>query len=396
MRVFIHGLNSCGMRNTNIQRWRDFLLASNHELVSDPKNSDVVLLWTCAFRADVRDNSLSVISNYVKEYGDKVVAAGCLPDIDPELLYGHYHGRIVNWRDEEKKLTALFGSPSSKLSQVTRVLVKPQLYEDEATFRTEYPNADAPFVGRFIQIYVSEGCPFECTYCAERLAFPPYKSFPENEIMQAVSTGIARNGKPPVMLLADSIGDYGIDTRSDLPTLIRKLNRVHPGIKIGLQGLNPFHFLKFYDEIVEFLHTGLIVHLQIPIQSASGHILQLMKRPYNRTDIDRIFNTLNTIGFKDFDTHILVGFPGEQREDFEETVQFVLCHQPKYVLVNGYMESPRAASAKLPMKIDLITKCQRIAESGSRLRDSGILCNCDDSDFSRERFRRINSIGGQN
>ena len=96
MKVFVRGLNSCGMRSVNIQRYRDCLVANGHELVNNPDDSDVILLWTCAFRGDVRDNSLSVIKRYAETCGDKLVVGGCLPDIDRELLRKHFRGSILS------------------------------------------------------------------------------------------------------------------------------------------------------------------------------------------------------------------------------------------------------------------------------------------------------------
>ena len=351
------------MRNVQLQRYRDFLVANGHEL-ANPIDSDKILLWTCAFRGDTRDNSLIIVDRYARHFGNKVVVVGCLPDIDKGVLNEHFCGQVINWRDDEWKMAEFFGAKNKKLSEIPRVLFKRQLYGNEN---------GVPYVGRFTQLYISEGCNFNCTYCSEKLAFPPYRSYPEDEILDACSHG----GGKSVVLLADSVGDYGCDTGSDLPALIRRLRHAHPDIKIALQGLNPYHLLKYYDEFVGFIRDGLISHLQIPFQSAAGGILQLMRRPYTRFDIDEVFGTLNKIGFTEFDTHIIVGFPSETEEDFEETLQFILRHRPKYVLVNGFMESPKLLAAELPGKIDEATKRQRLIEAEERIRAAGIICNCD-------------------
>lgn len=392
MKVFVHGLNSCGMRNTDVQRYRDFLIANGHELVNSPEDSDVVLLWTCAFRRDMRDNSLAQIKHYKMNHKVELVVAGCLPDIDRKLLNEYFKGHIINWRDDEMKMEEFFGSPNKKLSEIPRVLFKEKMYDDELTFRKENRDADVPYIGRYIQLYVSEGCPFECTYCSERLAFPPYRSFSEDEIVETCRRQVEHCERKTVVLLADSIGSYGCDTGISLPGLINRLKAIHPDLRIAMQGFNPFHFLKFYDEIVEFLRSGLIVHLQIPYQSASDRILKLMKRPYNRADIENVFSRINEIGFTEFDTHIIVGFPSETEEDFKESVQFALRHRPKYVLLNGFMETPGMVAAKLSGKVGPETIRSRLREAEFRLKAAGILCNCDDSDFSKERFKRMNKI----
>jgi threonylcarbamoyladenosine tRNA methylthiotransferase MtaB len=390
LRVFVYGLNSCGMRNTVIQSYRDFLKENGHEVVNKLADSEVALIWTCAFRGDVRDNSLLVINRLIREYSGEIIVCGCLPDIDIELLRRYFKGRIISWRNDAAELEKFFGTPNRKLSEIPLVLFKKQLYVDEADYRRKNPSADVPYIGRFIQIYISEGCIWECTYCSERLAFPPYRSFNMDEIVETCHREVERSRKTGVVLLGDSVGDYGYDTGSSLPALIHRLKARVPNIKIALQDFNPFHFLKFNDEMVEFIQGGLIVHLQIPYQSASDRILQLMKRPYSRADIEKVFGTLNSLHFTEFDSHIIVGFPGETEEDFEASVQFAIQHHPKYMLVNVFMESPNMPAAKFANKIEAKIKRRRSAEARVRFESAGIMVNSDNSELAHERFRRLN------
>ncbi|MDD5473262.1 MAG: radical SAM protein [Candidatus Methanoperedens sp.] len=392
MKVFIKGLNGCGMRKTTIQKYCNFLNANGHILVDNPKNSDVILLWTCAFRRDFRDNSISEIKRYQKEFKSELIVAGCLPDIDRGLLSEYFSGRIVNWRDDETKMEEYFGITDKRMSEITFNLGEKRLCHDVAKFKKENPNKDASFVDQFTKLFVAEGCRFKCTYCAERLAFPPYKSFPESELVKECRRLVNETGQLEVMLLGDSVGDYGHDIDSSLPNLIRKLKTINPDLKIALQGLNPAHFIKFYDDMVEFLREGDIRHMQLPIQSASERILKLMQRPYTRADIEKIFTLLNNTDFTEFDTHLIVGFPGETDEDYEETIQFVLHIHPKYVLVSGFMESPAMPAYKLPDKVDSETKYKRLRDAEARIKAAGIICNIDDSELSATRFHTLNLV----
>lgn len=390
MKVFIKGLNSCGMRKINVQKYRDFLRENGHEVVSNPKDSNVILIWTCAFRRDFRDNSLSEIQRYQKDFDSEVIVAGCLPDIDKKILSKCFHGKVINWREEEKKMEEYFGTSRKRLSEIPIIFGEKNICDDVTKFREENPDKDASFVDQFIKLFIAEGCRFECTYCTERLAFPPYRSFPENKIVETCRDLVKKTGQMEVILLGDSIGDYGHDIGSSLPALIRKLKTIHSGLKISLQGLNPAHFLKYYGELTEFICNGDIRSMQIPIQSASDRALRLMNRPYAKADIERIFTFLNESKFKEYDTHLIIGFPGETEEDYEETIGFVLHHHPKYVLVSGYMESLALTAAQLPDKVDKEIKYQRLRNSESRIKAAGIICNTDDSDLSVERCRRLN------
>jgi tRNA A37 methylthiotransferase MiaB len=220
--------------------------------------------------------------------------------------------------------------------------------------------------------------------------FPPYHSFTEDSLIEECSRIVKESGKREVILLADSLGEYGKDNGSNLPTLMRKLKKIHPELKIALNNLNPANFIQDFNEMATFLKNGDIRHLNLPIQSASQKVLSLMNRPYSRVNLDRIFNLLNDIGFVEFDTHIIIGFPGEREKDFDETIRFILHHRPKYVLTSRYMETPEMPSARLSDKVDIETMNQRSRETLRRIKDAGIICNTDDSDIAKDRLQRIN------
>lgn len=394
MKVAIKGLIPCGIRKVDLQQYRDFFESNGHEVVEDPAESDVILLWTCAFRGDFRDNSIAEIKRHQREFRAELIVAGCLPDIDGELLRQHFRGRVIAWREDEQKLEEYFGGGGATFRQIRRAVAEDKVCDDAAVFRALNPDKDAWFGDQFVKLFVAEGCRFQCTYCAERLAFPPYRSVPEDALVEACRRVVEKTGQHDVMLLADSLGDYGHDIGSSLPRLIRKLRGADPALQIALHGLNPADFVRHYADMVEFIRKGDIRHLQLPIQSASDRILRLMRRPYRRTHLEKIFGFLKEVGFKEFETHILVAFPGEREEDHEATVDFVLRFRPRYVLASGFMETPAMPAAKLPDKVDGDTRRRRLTDVETRLRAAGIICNTDESALSVDRFHRLNLVAG--
>ena len=390
--VFIKGLHGCPMRTADLTQYADFLTANGHRVVDQPEESDVILLWTCAFRGDFRDNSLKEIHRYMNTYKAELIVAGCLPDIDRQLLETEYAGRFFNWRNQEEALEAHFGAAGKKFSDIPRQLSAGPLTDDLDQYRKEHPDKDISFSDQFIKLFVSEGCRFKCSYCSEILAFPRYRSFPEAALIEECKRQVQDTGRNEVVLMGDSIADYGCDTGSTLPQLIRKLKSEIPSLRIALLGFNPAGFIRYFNDMAEFIRNGWIRHMQLPIPSASPRILRLMNRPYRREHIDKIFSALNNLHFADFETHIIVGFPGEEEEDFEETIRFILKHRPRYVLASQYMESPTMPSAKLPCKVDPGTKSRRARDAVRQLTHVGILCNADESELSVARFRKLNQI----
>lgn len=390
MKIFIKGLNSCVMRKFELQLYRSFLIANGHEIVNSPLSSDAILLWTCGFRGDIRDNCIAEIKRYQKEFKAKLIVAGCLPDIEPELIRECFNGQVINWRDDKKKIEELFGCNKLRFQDLPYIFVEENLCDDVAKYRRENPDKDATFHDRFIKLLVSEGCNYKCSYCSERLAFPPYRSFPEDALFESCRSMVKKSACHRVILLSDSLGDYGSDIDTNLPRLMRRLKKIHHDLKFALNNLNPEGFLRFYEDMIEFLKNGDILHLNLPIQSASDKILRLMNRSYGRNDIFKVFGLLNEIGFKEFDTHIIIGFPGETEQGFQETIEFILKHKPKYVLASSFMDSQTMDAHKLPYKVDEATKKQRLSFAESCITAAGIICNTDDSELSSDRLRRLN------
>ena len=228
------------MRKQNLRQYHKFLTANGHQVVNSPHESDLVLVWTCAFRKDVRDNSLSEIRRYRTEYNEKeLVVAGCLPGIIPELLKENFSGRVIEWNGDERKMEELFGCSKMRFKDASNVFVEERICLDAEAYRNANPEKYVTFHDQFLKLLVSEGCVFNCAYCSERLAFPPYRSFPENELVETARKMVEETGQLEVILMADCLCEYGLDIGSNLPSLIRKLLKIHPDLKVALN-----NFLK--------------------------------------------------------------------------------------------------------------------------------------------------------
>ncbi len=354
MKVCVIGLNSCGMRNLKINQYKDFFTVYGWKVVDSPNEADIIYVWTCGFREDVRQNNLAVIKQMLAEHGkEKVYVMGCLPGIDSRGLNKLELTNVVPWKDD-----AVLGMRRLKLDKIPLKLYAPQLHKGN----------EKPYVGKYVQIYISEGCRWNCAYCSEKLAFPTYREFPRERIIRTVVEQTEECKE--IVLLGDDTGSY-----TDFPGLIREIHSAAPDVKIAIQDFNPIYFLKYYTEMVRFIVGGLIVHLQIPYQSASNRILSGMNRPYSRYTLDKIFGKLNELNFTEIDSHILVGFPGETRKDFNESVSFALRYNPKYMLINKFMAMPGMPAFDLPDKVSEETKERRALAAETMFRKAGIICN---------------------
>lgn len=387
MKIFIRFLNGCVMRRQKEMQYNNFFVQNGHELVDSATNSDYIIIWGCSFRADWRDASLSVINYYIDNFKQKIIIAGCLPSIAPEYIKKNKRIKLIPWKDD-KCFDDIFGDVFG-LYKFNPVFIQNKICDNTEEYRKNNKDKDVTFHDQFVKVVIAIGCGFNCSYCSEKLAFPKYMSFSEKDIIKKCKDIIDKTKNYDVMLLADNLGQYGRDINSSLPKLIKKIKKIHPNIKFALNNLNPIYFIKFIDEMKFFIKNNWIKHLNLPIQSASDDMLKLMRRPYNKKDLIKIFVTLNELNFKDFDTHIIVGFPGETECDLIETIAFLLSIRPRYVLVSRYMEAKHTTSAKLLNKIDEKTVNDRIEKIKENLDRFGILYNTDDGELSSTRLKNL-------
>lgn len=389
MKIHLKGGNSCNMRKQKLAHYAAYLRGNGHELTDDPMRSDAILYWTCAFRGDVLDNSVTALHGFHGSGKAQVYAVGCLPDIAPDALDG-LGFTTIPWRDEKRLMENHFGAGGLDFEAARPLMVEDAVCADAALHRARHPEADVTFHDQFIKLLICEGCPFTCTYCSERLAFPPFRSFAPEELAERAVERVAATGHTRLILIADCLGEYGRDIGTTLPDLMKAIRARDSRITFALNNLHPANFLEYKADMEAFIRDGWIAHLNLPIQSGSDAVLTRMNRRYSVAQLRMLFDGLNRIGFRDFDTHVIVGFPGETDDDFRQTVSLLLDIGPRYVLLSRYLESPRAPSAGLPDKVGGAEAQRRMEEAGRRFIEAGIICNWEGSELVKDRLRRMN------
>ena len=217
-------------------------------------------------------------------------------------------------------------------------------------------------------IHVSAGCAKSCSYCAIRFATGRVRSKPLDVVMQNISEGL-RKGYRTFDFLSDSIGGYGLDLGTNLGELLDRV-LAHPGhFTIGISDLHPHEFIKYFDKILSLYRTRKVHYLYVPIQSGNQRILQMMNRPCDVTDLKFKFMAIRKYDNVFLQTGIMVGFPGETKEEFEDTLTFLKAVGFDNVYVHYYCDMPNTVSSSLPGKADkavMMERLDKISRSGIR------------------------------
>ncbi|MEO7212159.1 tRNA (N(6)-L-threonylcarbamoyladenosine(37)-C(2))-methylthiotransferase MtaB [Mucilaginibacter sp.] len=197
---------------------------------------------------------------------------------------------------------------------------------------------------------VQDGCDYSCTFCTIPLARGASRSDTiENAVAQAVQ--IAESGVKEIVLTGVNLGDFGIrnGNREDkFFDLVKALDEVEGIERIRISSIEP-NLLS--DEIIEFVSTSkrFVPHFHIPLQSGSDKILGLMRRRY-RSDLyaSRVAKIKEVMPNCCIGVDVIVGFPGETREDFVDTYNFLNDLNVSYLHVFTYSERENTPAAEMP------------------------------------------------
>lgn len=195
---------------------------------------------------------------------------------------------------------------------------------------------------------VQDGCSYRCSYCVIPFVRGDSRSLPLEEVLY--QTGhLLRQGYKEIVLTGIHLGAYGRDLtpRSDLAGLIRRLLQEVPLQRLRLSSVEP---LEMTDEIIDLVASApkMARHFHLPLQSGSGRILRLMRRPYQPDEYLGLLEKIRRrVPEAAIGADVMVGFPTETEEDQGETRDLIRCSPLTYLHVFPFSQRPGTAAAQL-------------------------------------------------
>ncbi len=209
---------------------------------------------------------------------------------------------------------------------------------------------------------VQDGCDFRCAYCVVPLVRGGSRSRPEDEVVDEAARAEA-DGAREIVLTGIHIGLYGVDrgARDGLTALLRRLLRSTSAVRFRLGSVEPMDITEaFLGEIAA--SDRVCPHLHVPLQSGCDRTLSRMRRPYTAGRYREIVaHAAATIPDLQAGADVIGGFPGESRDDFEETVRFVAEAPLDYLHVFPYSARPGTESAGWRDDVSAREKKERVA-----------------------------------
>jgi len=356
MKIYIESYG-CAANNADTNLMKR-ILSEKHEIVTDPRIADVMIINTCTVRGETERNMIRRIREMEeirRLKGSKLIVAGCMAKVQPAVILKIApEASLIS----PQRISEIMEVVESKDRQI-RILG-----EVEKDLEKMISN------GLTLTIPIAEGCLGNCSYCIVKLARGKLKSYPEEEIIKIIEKAV-RRGVKEIRVTAQDTAAYGMDKNTNLAKLLKNILKIEGEYMIRIGMMTPNNALKILDELLEVYDDNRVYKfLHIPIQSGDNEILKKMNRKYTVEDyieIVRKFRGKYPNGF--ITTDIISGFPTESDEAHRNTIKVILETKPDKVNAAKYTPRPHTKAASLPQIPEKIRseRCREVIEVAKKI-----------------------------
>lgn len=354
MRVAFHTLG-CKVNQYETEAMKNQFEEKNHTIVDEHEVADVYVINTCSVTSLADRKSRQYIRKMKKLSPDAVVAVtGCYAQVNTEEVAAVEGVNLVIGTNEKPHLVDYV---TDYVKQHRDDIDKTHVlkYEDLNDF-VDWGTVISSESRTRAYVKIQEGCNRFCTYCIIPYARGPVRSRPADDIINECKT-LVENGYKEIILT-------GINTAlcDNLDEIFDRLEEMEGEFRVRLSSLEPTVINAEYVKKL-FKYKRLCHHLHLSLQAGSDHILSEMNRRYNRQEYVDIVNTLYSFDENyGITTDIIVGFPGETDEDFQDTLDMV--EKCDFCKVHAFKYSRRTGTkaADMPDQIMPTVKKQRSRE----------------------------------
>ena len=349
----------CQMNEHDSENIKALLEEVGFTEVSNYEDADLVLLNTCSIRENAHNKAFGMLGRlkHLKESKPDLVIGlcGCMAQeegVVDEILKKYKYVDFVFGTHNIDHLPTLLLENFNNNNQVIEV------YSNEGNIVEDIPVKRENKFKAYVNIIY--GCDKFCTYCIVPFTRGKQRSRYPEDILREVR-GLVRDGYKEVTLLGQNVNAYGkdLDINYTMENLLEDVSKT--GIpRIRFVTSHPWDFTdKMIDVISKY--DNIMPYIHLPVQSGSSRILKLMGRRYTKEEYLTLFHKIREkMPHCSISTDIIVGFPGEEEEDFNETLDLV--DECKFDNAFSFIYSPRegTAAARLVDNVSLEEKEKRL------------------------------------
>lgn len=316
------------------------------------EQADICVINTCSVTAEADKKCRHVVRKAIKDNpGAMVAVTGCYSQLKPEEV-AQIEGvdLVVGNNDKGMLVEQVLGFAGQ---QVVNRCEASEL----SNFFAAFSSGDR--TRAFLK--VQDGCSYHCSYCTIPLARGASRNIAIADLV-AQAEQIARRGQREVVLTGVNIGDFGRTTGESFLDLIRALDRVEGIDRYRISSIEP-NLLT--DDVIAFCAGSMKFqpHFHVPLQAGTDKILGAMRRRYTTAVFaERIAAVRAVIPDAFIGIDVIVGFPGETADDFEQSYRFLERLAPAFLHVFPYSERADTPAITFGNKVSLQQKDQRVHE----------------------------------
>jgi ribosomal protein S12 methylthiotransferase len=323
------------------------LLKSGYEVAPELEDADYLVINTCGFLEASRKESLDTVNETLaaRKPTAKLIVTGCMVQTHSDAMRKQFPGidYMLGSGDVEGILKAVESTQKGQLITTARSYLE----AGEVPRQLSTPK-------HFAYLKIAEGCRKRCAYCVIPKIKGPLRSKSKERVLREFQM-LVDQGVYEIILIAQDLGDYGKDL------CMRKLDGLLDLLKSLLTSDKDFWLRLLYlypdeitDELIALMKSDkrICPYLDMPIQHINNNMLKAMHRATSREDIVNTITKLrNEIPDVIIRTSLIVGFPGETEEQFEELVAFVQEHPLDNIGVFKFSREPDSYAYNLPDQI---------------------------------------------
>lgn len=347
MKVHLKALG-CRLNEAELEQWSQDFMKQGHSIVTDNEEADWVVLNTCAVTQDAGRKSRKLMNRLYRENpAAKLIVSGCHATLQEEEVAKTLGVDLVVGNQEKDQLPA-------KVMQQFAVNNMPEIATEPGETSLFSRGRQRAF------IKIQDGCRYRCTFCIVTVARGDERSRTPADIVEEINR-LYTQGIQEIVLTGVHVGGYGSDLNISLYELVNIILQETDIPRIRFASVEPWDLPDDFFSLFE--NKRIMPHMHLPIQSGADSVLRRMSRRCKTSEFsDLVSLARQKIPAFNVTTDIIVGFPGERQEEWEQTLSYV--EETGFGHIHIFSYSPREGTkaARLSGSVPNELKKQRSQE----------------------------------
>ena len=331
---------------------------AGYELVGSVSSADLIVLNTCAVKGPTENRMIEISKRVAQKR--RLIVAGCLPLINFERL------------QKEVSFSGVAGpAAGERIVEIVKRVSKGEKVIALEEVLNSFPKLDLPRVQSSPVtsiVPVNYGCLGSCAYCCVVFARRRLRSCDIQDIVERVREDFDLRLRE-FWITSQDTACYGKDKGTSLAALLRALCSIDGKFRVRVGMMTPNNALDILEELVQaFQDERIFKFIHLPVQSGDGDVLKRMRRFYCINDFKRVVEAFRTrFPGMTLATDVICGFPGEDKEAFQRTLQLIEEVRPDVVNVSKFFARPKTAAAEMQKDFLPLSEIKRRSITASAL-----------------------------